>query len=193
MHAKSIAFEYSGETINLELGSSIKKEDLYGKKTATVEKDGKVLDKVLVTAEGSVIPTRATAIVKFDDEGSPLDEVQPCLNSNGEPVFYTSSFKESRPLVTAQPREVVEMCTEAVYPVHQSQLEEGFYRTKFTYRDGPKLQDGILIVKNDEPSYLLVGEIRPTQLIGKTELYAFFDEDDVSSAESEEDVSFAMF
>jgi hypothetical protein len=191
MYAKPLTFRFEDQEISLELGSSVKKEELYGKKTTTVEKDQAVLEKVLVTPEGEIIEVSNTRSIKVDPSGSLVEETQPISNETGQAVFFTSSFKEARLMEKAHEQDLVSLSTESVYPVGQTNLEAGIYKTKFAYRDGPKLQDAILLVNSDKPSFLLVGEAKPSALIGPTETYEFFDAED-ETADSDE-MSFEMF
>jgi hypothetical protein len=192
MYAKPLSLIFENQEVTIEVGSSIKKEDLYGKKSTAIEKDNVVLEKVLVTPQGDIIEASTTRSVKVDQFGSLVEDTLVCSSETNQPVFYHSSFKEARQLEKAEPQDAVTLCTESVYPIAQHSLEEGIYRTKFTYRDGAKLQDAIILVNAQSPSFMLVGETRQPPLIGSTETYEFFDADDEESANSDE-LNFEMF
>lgn len=191
MYAKPLTLIFNNQEVTVELGTSIKKEDLYGKKSTSVEINSQVLEKVLVTPLGEVIRASATSVVKDDGSGSPLEATLTYSAENGQLSAYLSSFKEPRILESATKEEAATMCAESVYPVAQHSLEEGFYKTKFAYRDSPKLQDAILIASGVGPSFLVVGEARQPALIGQTEGYEFFDAEDEN--DSSDELSFDMF
>lgn len=191
MYAKPLSFLFENQEISLELGASIKKEELYGKKSTTVEKDNTALEKILVTPEGEIIEVSHTRSIKVDQSGSLVEEAQSFSNETDQPVTHASSFKEARLMEKGVEQDLVALSTEGVYPVAQNILDAGIYRTKFAYRDGPKLQDAVLLVNPDSSSFLLVGEAKQPALIGPMETYEFFDAEDEPA--SSDEMSFEMF
>jgi len=194
MAEKIIKFLYDNKEIEVAVEATIKREELYGKQSKVVEKDGTPLEKGILTPTGQLFPASAFGTVRVDEKGALIDSPVPQTEDGKQAPTYISSFKESRPLKKITPGDVVDLSVESVIPVKQQVLDEGYYGTEYTYRDSTKLQDAVLVVKGEgdkKESYLLIGDRKETPMLGKLETYNFF-EDDEDEAE-EEEVDFNMF
>lgn len=192
MKTKPAKFIFNGAEIEIGIGSSIKRDELYGKKIKQIEKDGEILQKGVLTQNGELYPAGAFGTVRVDESGSLTGKTQAIGDDGSQLPVFTSSFKEAREIKPITPADGAELCVESVMPV-ETGLDQGWYETKFTYRDGNKLQDAVLVVKGAE-SFLLTGEKKKTPMLGKGEVYEFFDgDDDLADKEEDENIDFNMF
>ena len=195
MAEKTIKFLYDKKEISITVEATIKREELYGKQTKVVEKDGAPLSKGVLTPSGQLFPASAFGSVRVDSKGELTETPIPKTEDGNQAPMYASSFKETRDLKKITPAEAIDIAVESVIPVKQTELEEGFYGSQYTYRDSTKLQDAVLVVKGKDDkkeSYLLVGDKKTTPMLGKLETYNFFEEDEDNAAD-EEEVDFNMF
>lgn len=191
MASKPAKFIFNGEEVTLEIEASIKREELYGKKVKQIEKDSEILQKGVLTQDGHLFPAKVFSTVRVDDEGTITEPTQQVTEDGSQLTVYTSSFKEAREITKCSDKEAAELCVDSVMPVKTS-LDPGTYSTKFTYRDGTNLQDAVLIVK-EKDAFLLTGEKKNTPMLGKGEVYEFFDEGDSELQSEDEEMDFTMF
>lgn len=194
MAEKIIKFLYEHKEIEVGVESTIKREELYGKQSKSIEKDGIPLEKGILTPSGQLFPASAFGTVRVDEDGALTNSPIPQTEDGKQAPIFISSFKEARPLKKIEPAEVVDLSVESVIPINQQDLEEGYYGTEYTYRDSTKLQDAVLVVKgagDKKESYLMVGDRKETPMLGKLETYNFFE--DEGDEPEEEEVDFNMF
>ncbi|HEX2093742.1 MAG TPA: hypothetical protein VHG28_15170 [Longimicrobiaceae bacterium] len=191
MANKLILLQIGDSEVPVAVGASIRREELYGRQTRTVEKDGLVLEKVVLDPEGNVFIPADIAHLPTDGQGS-LTTPPLVQTEDGEPLPQRlSSFKEKRTLRPAGLADVARLRVDAVFPV-ACDLPPGFYCTEFTYRDAPVLKAAVLNVTSDG-AFLLTGAFIETPLQGQADVYSFFDEDEDPDDEDPEEISFEMF
>lgn len=193
MADKLILLQHGDAEISVTIGATIHRDELYGKQTKTVEKDGEPLQKVILDPEGNVFLPSDVTHLPTDGQGS-LAEPALVQSEDGETLDpKPSSFKEKRPLHEAGVGDLAALRVDSIIPV-QCDLPPGLYRTEFTYRDAPVLKTAVLTV-TAEGSFLLVGTPVETPLQGKTDVYSFFDagDDEPDDDEAEDEISFVMF
>ena len=188
--------------INLQLGETelpvtlvggmIRREELYGKQTRTVEKDGDVLQTVVLDPEGNVFLPSDIAHLPTDGQGSLTTQAQVQAEDGQRLPPLASSFRETRPLRPAEIADLAGLRVDTVYAV-VCDLPPGLYRTEFAYRDSPVLKTAVLNV-TPEGAFLLAGCLVETPLQAKGDVYSFFDEgDDPDEDGDDEEISFEMF
>lgn len=190
MALKTIPLQLNEKAVEISIGSTINREELYGKTQKSVEKDGTLLEKVTLSPEGEVFLSSDFTHLKVDGDGS-LAEKPLAQTSEGVPLeTQVSSFKERRTIEAATPTELAALKVQSVIPA-TTDFPVGLYKTQYTYRDSPTLNTAILNV-TPEGAFLLVGETFETPFVGKTTTYDFFT-DDEDESEEEEEMSFDMF
>lgn len=175
------------------LAAAVHREELYGKQSRTVEKDGEVLEKVVLDPEGNAFLPADVTYLSTDGQGSLTGRPQ-VQTEHGEILpDKPSSFKEKRALRVADVADLARLRVDAVFPV-RCDLPPGLYCTEFTYRDAPVLKDAVLNV-TPEGAFLLTGTFVDAEFQGKGDVYRFFDDDEeeIEEEEDEGEISFAMF
>jgi hypothetical protein len=164
------------------MGGVIRREQLYGKQTKTVEKDGDVLQAVVLDPEGNVFLPSDIAHLPTDGQGSLTTAAEVQTEDGQRLPPLPSSFKEARPLRV-----------DTIYAV-ACDLPPGLYQTEFAYRDAPVLKAAVLNV-TPEGAFLLAGCLVETPLQAKGDVYSFFDEGDdpEDDAGDDDEISFEMF
>lgn len=195
--AKTVLFQYGDDEAAVSLGAAIKRDELYGKQSRSVEKDGEPLEKVILDPEGALFLPSHFCHLQVDADGSVDDD--PITETPDGEVLPTrvSSFKEKRDIRPAQIEDLARLRVTAIMPATCDSLPAGIYSTKFTYRDAPVLKDAILNITSDA-AFLLVGTSIESPFQGTADVYNFFDGDGADDTEDDgdteaEDLSFAMF
>lgn len=194
MASKTILLQLDGADLSVGIGATIHRDEIYGKQSKTVEKDGQALQKIILDPEGQIFLQSDFTHLRSDSEGS-LAEPPIVQTQDGEVLEpKPSSFKEKRVLECALLSQLAKLRVESIIPAECEGLPPGVYKTEFAYRDAPLLKDAFLNVTPDG-AFLLVGNSMETPLQGKADVYSFFDsdetEDDIDG--EDEDLSFEMF
>lgn len=190
MATKAIPLTFKDKTVEVEIGSTIKREELYGKTRKTIEKDGVVLEKVTLSPEGEIFRPSDFTHLRMDGEGC-LVETPVTQTEEGQKLeIQTSSFKTERPLKEASVSDLAALKIESVIPAI-TDLPVGIYATQYTFRDSPTLHSAILNV-TPAGAFLLVGETLETPFQGKADTYDFFGTDE-DEEDAEDEISFDMF
>jgi len=196
MAEKIIKVEFEGKPVALETGTTIKREDLYGKQKKSVEQDGIPLKKVILTPEGEIYNPEDFTLQKIDSEGAIAGSTKLCDETGTELTLVPSSYKEARPITPISPEVAVLLKTSSVIPittpVAEIPLAVGFYKTTYNFRDSYEPSDAVLNI-TPEGGYILTGEFSNPPMAAKEETYAFFEEEATSEAEEENEISFEMF
>lgn len=174
------------------IGGTIRRQELYGKQIRTVEKNGHILQAVVLDPEGNVFLPSDIAHLPTDGQGSLTTEPQ-VHTEDGQPLpLLPSSFKGTRPLRPAGIAELAALRVDTIYAV-ACDLRPGLYQTEFAYRDAAVLKAAVLNV-TPEGAFLLAGTWVETPLQGKGDVYSFFDEDEYPDEEQDDDeISFDMY
>lgn len=189
MATKAIPLKFEDKTVEVGIGSAIKREELYGKSKKSIEKDGIVLEKVTLSPEGEIFLPSDFTHLRMDGDGCLVETPIPKTEEGEVLETKTSSYKTERPLKAATPADLAALKIKSVLPA-ESDLPVGFYSTEYTFRDSPTLSAAILNV-TPTGAFLLVGETLETPFQGKTDTYDFFAEDDNAEDEDEEgEISF---
>ena len=188
--AKPITWNLDGQICTAELGSKVKKSDLYGYAKTVREKDGKPLTRGLLCPDGRLLLNGTVSLLKIDPLGTPVEE--PVTEIQGQPAEkLPSSFERENPLHLAPIEELVGFCVRDAYPLTALALGEGLYRTTFAYRPTYQYQDGYVLVKPGGETWLFTGFRKQSALIGQAVVYEFFDAE-ASEDDDEEELDFAM-
>lgn len=194
MPDKLILLQLGEAEVPVTLGAAIRREELYGRQARSVEKDGQVLQTVVLDAEGNVFLPSDIAHLQVDGRGSLTAPVL-VQTEDGEPLPQKpSSFKEKRALRPGTLADLARLRVDAVFPV-RCDLPPGFYCTEFAYRDAHVLKEAVLNVTS-EGAFLLTGTSVETPMQGRADVYCFFDQEDEDPDQDEGDsdeISFEMF
>jgi len=187
--AKPIHFSLAGRPIAAQLGTRISKRDLYGYAKRTVEKEGQILTRGYLSADGRLMATRELSSVRLDPEGTPIED--PITEIDGELAeLHPSSFDQENPLDPVPWKRLIGFNVADVYPLEDLDLPEGVYETWFSYRKSYQPKEALIVVKEDGETFLLTGVTKRTTLVGLTVAYEFFDaEEDLDEDEDELDFS----
>ncbi len=181
--AKALQFQWGEQLIAAEIGSKVAKKDLYGYAKRVAEKDGKILSRGYLMANGNLLPTTALSLVKVDPDGSPADPIEAQID--GKPAeIKPSSFDKAYALQAVPLSSLASFCVHDVYPIAGFTLEPGVYATEFSYRKSTTTNEALLFVRADQ-SYLLIGRSLKTSFLEAAVTYEFFDAD-VADEDSEE-------
>jgi len=190
MPEKTISLRYKNSPIELKTGTTIKPEDLYGRQKKTVEIDGKILEKVVITPNGEIFNPRMLTVERLDKEGSLTESPITCLQEDRSPLpILPSSYKTTRLLEDASPLDLINLKVRGVIPVECS-LPMGLYKTLYSYWDSPILETAILNITPTH-AFLLIGDPTDAPFLQKEETYSFFEEEE--SENPDEESNFSMF
>jgi len=189
MADKLLPLTFDNSPADVKVGGSIKREDLYGKQTKSVEKSGETLEKVILTPWGETFPQNAFTSQRVDSAGALSSPAKPCTEDGEEIPVHPSSFKETRPLEPATTTDLILLKVASVIPA-QTSLPVGLYKTRYNFRDSADVQTAILNV-TPTGAFLLVGETAQSPLLGKDETYEFFEDEAPENEENE--MGFSMF
>jgi hypothetical protein len=186
----SITFNFDDKLLSGDFQRKVSKEDLYGRVQKLVLKDGQALKKAYLLADGSAVPVSGLSNVKVDPDGTPIeDEI---LTVDGAEVsLQPSSFEEAANLEKAPLSSLAGFCCSDVYPINGLDLSAGLYRTWFSYRKSIDRKEALLLVKESQEAFLLVGHFKSSPLVGVSVIYSFFDSDD-EGPDDEDDLDFSM-
>lgn len=193
MPEQVILLQWRDSEVSVTAGATIHREELYGRQIKTVvERDGAVLEKVVLDPEGNIFLTPDITYLQTDGQGS-LTTPARVQTEDGELLpQQPSSFKAKRTLQPADLADLVRLRVDAVLPV-ACDLAHGLYSTEFTYRDSHVLKAAVLNV-TPERAFLLTGSYIETPMQGKTDVYSFFDEDEEPADDGDDgEISFVMF
>jgi hypothetical protein len=191
MAEKIIPFLLDNKEIAVTASAAIPREALYGSLKITREKDGKPLEKVIVTPEGKIFPAKAAAVQRTDQEGTLLEKPEPFTEEGAKAPVHQSSFTQARTLTPCGPEAMIGFKTKS-FMAATCDLPPGFYKSTYTFRDSHELADAFLIVKADKEAFLLTGESTNIPMRGKEDPYDFFDNEE-NPEEGDEEISFEMF
>lgn len=189
MKTKAISFRLGDQEISAQLQSQVKRSDLYGRTAKVVtDKDGKSLSTGVLTQEGRLLEKTQFAGLSVDETGSFNGSAQ--YVCDGEKVeAKPASFKEARELEKVSLDALNEFAVEAVYPIEsETDLAAGLYATTFNYTQSVEPKDCLILVEEENQSYLLTGRRLEFSNVGKAVIYNLFDEGE--EAEEEEDADF---
>ena len=190
MQEKIIKLRYKGSPIEIKTEAAVKPEDLYGNQRKSVELNGIVLEKTLVTPWGELFKPNAFGLGRLDEEGCLAEPPIPCLlEDRSELPILPSSYKTTRLLEDASPEDLLNLKTRTVIPI-ETTLPKGLYKTQYNYRDNSVLEPAILNITG-ETNFLLVGEATNPPFLKKEETYTFFEKDEETN--TEEETSFSVF
>jgi hypothetical protein len=186
---KEIKFKLGDQVLSGQLGSRIEKKTLYGYSRRVAEKDGKILSRGALSADGRLLRRDEIAVLKIDPDGTPVDEIMTELDgalAELKPsVFERDNLLEEVPLIR-----LASFTVSDVYPLDELGLKPGLYSTEFSYRKSLQPKEALLLVKAGQ-GFLLVGEAKQTTLVGLSVAYSFFDTEEEEAEEGEE-LDFAM-
>jgi hypothetical protein len=186
---KEIKFKLGDAVLVGQLGSRVEKKALYGYSRKVAERDGKILSRGFLSADGRLLRRDEVALVKLDPEGSPVDEIQTEMDGQLAEL-KPSAFEQENEI---RPTQLIRLATFAVsdvYPLDGLTLAPGLYETQFSFRKSILPKEALLLVKPTE-SYLLVGEAKRSTFVGLSVAYSFFDAEDEAEDEGEE-LDFSM-
>jgi hypothetical protein len=180
---KALQFQFGELQIAAEIGSKVAKKDLYGYAKRVAEKDGKILSRGYLMANGNLLPTTALSLVKVDPDGSPAEAIEAQID--GKPAeIKASSFDHAYPLQAVPLTSLASFCVQDVYPISGLSLAAGVYATEFSYRKSTTTNEALLFVRADQ-SFLLIGRSLKTSFLEAAVTYEFFDAD-VANEDAEE-------
>jgi hypothetical protein len=186
---KEIKFKLGDQTVTGQLGSRIEKKALYGYSRRVAEKDGKILSRGALSADGRLLRRDEIAAIKVDPEGTPVEDIMTELDG-ALADLRPSAFEQDNPLEEVPIIRLATFSVTDVYPVDDLGLKPGLYGTQFSYRKSIQPKEALLLVK-DGQGYILVGEAKQTTFVGLSVAYSFFDAEEEESEEGEE-LDFAM-
>ncbi|MCB1607099.1 MAG: hypothetical protein KDI71_09015 [Xanthomonadales bacterium] len=190
--ARSLNFVLSGasegQQLSFEIGAKVDKKALYGYAKRISEKDGQVLSRGVLLADGRLLPSNALSWIKVDPEGSPVDPVETTVD--GEPAeLKPSSFEIDSSLEPVPMARLAEFQVNDVYPLQGSGLADGLYRTEFNYRKSHQPKDALLLVRGDS-IFMLVGALKRSTFVDLSVAYDFFDAE--SESDDADELDFSM-
>ena len=186
---KEIKFKLDDHVLSGQLGSRIEKKALYGYSRRVAEKDGRILSRGALSADGRLLRRDEIAAIKIDPDGSPVDEIVTELDG-ALAELKPSVFEQDTPLAEVPLIRLASFTVTDVYPVDELGLKPGLYATEFSYRKSLQPKEALLLVR-DTQGFLLVGEAKQTTFVGLSVAYSFFDTREEESEEGEE-LDFAM-
>ncbi len=190
--ARSLNFippEGSGDApLSFVIGAKVDKKGLYGYAKRIYEKDGKVLSKGVLLADGRLLPSKALSWVKVDPQGSPVDPVTITVDG-AEAEIKPSSFDQDNTLDPVPLSRLAEFQVNDVYPLSGEGLADGLYRTEFNYRKSHQPKDALLLVQQGQV-FLLVGALKRSTFVDLSVAYDFFDAE--SESDDGDDFDFSM-
>ena len=188
--SKTITIHHNGESSDVEISSSIKREAIYGKTQTVVEIDGKTLKRGTLTQNGELFTRQQLDYVKTDEKGSPSEK--PELLAEDTVEKQEASFKRGLTLTQGSIIDVLEQPMDSYYHLEGIKLEPGIFKTDFNFRAGIP-SPALLIVREDGNAFLLITNERLSTWIGETQAYEFFDAENNDEEEEEEDtISFSF-
>lgn len=190
---KPIQFQLSGEVVSCELHSAIRREDLYGRtRRIVLGEDGESLQSGYLTQDGRLLSSEDYSTLFIDALGSFNGKMT--YESGGEPVEQKfSSFKETRDLEKVDIEALKRFSVTAIYPIEGIEVEPGLYKTEFNYTASIETNPCLIMVRNDGPSFLLVGAKMEFTPLGKAVSYDLFDASSEEVEEDSGDFNFDMF
>ncbi len=186
---KEIKFKLGDRVIAAQLGSRIEKKALYGHSRKVAEKDGKILSRGFLSADGRLLRRDEVSQVKLDPEGSPVEEVVTEIEGRTAEL-QPSAFEQENEVRPVPLVKLAAFAVSDVYPLDALTLEPGLYETQFSFRKSIQPKEALLLVKGSD-GYLFVGEAKQTTFVGLNVTYSFFDAEDDEPEEGEE-LDFAM-
>ncbi len=188
--ARSVSFTLGKETLSFSLGRKLTRDELYGRVKRVVEKDGKPLQRGYLTADGRLLAREQISYAKLDQAGTPTGETTAYLNGE-KAEQQPSSFDEAAPLEEVPLTELAVFAVSDIYPLEDSGLEPGLYRTQFSYRKAYEKKEA-LILSREDGIFLLAGRRKNAPLVGQNVIYEFFDAEGTDEEETDE-MDFSMF
>lgn len=191
---REVALSLNGEELVCELGSAIRREELYGKSRKLVLDDNdELLAAGYLTRDGRLLASDDYSMIYLDDAGSFSGKMR--YEKGGEEVeSRPSSFKETREMTPMEPSELQRFSVASVYPITPpAGLGAGLYQTEFNYTAAVEAHPAIVLVNASGPSFLLVGSWLDFAFLGKAVSYDLFDSEAEDDAEDSGDFGFDMF
>lgn len=174
---KELRFNLDGSPLVARLDSKITRESLYGDIETIVEKDGRRLASGYLLPDGRMLRRSQIANVALDPEGTPVEPPQ-MLRDDQVAEQEPSSFDRENPLRAVPITELAGFATSDVYAVEVGGLATGLYETAFNYRKSFLAKEALLLVKSETEAYLLVGNRKQLNFLGRQVAYEFFDAGD---------------
>ncbi len=187
---KDISFQLGDQVVKGQLGSRITKRDLYGYAKTIAEKGGQPLVKGYLSADGQMFWRQELASMRFDPEGSPVEDPVTELDG-GVAELQPSSFDVASTLTPVPLTRLAGFNVIDVYPLEGLALSDGLYETQFSYRKSYIPKEALLLV-HEGTAYLFAGVTKKTTLVGLTVAYDFFDADAEPEDEDDDTLDFAM-
>lgn len=190
---KPIQFRIGNREVTGELGSAVRREDLYGRsRRIVVNDDGEPLASGYLTQDGRLLGSEDYATLYVDPLGSFNGKM--AYEAGGEPVEpRQSSFKEPREVEPVGLDELQHFAVSMVYPLSEVDLEPGIYRTEFNYTASVETHPCLILVRATGPSFLLVGAPLEFTPLGKAVSYDLFDTEAEEAEDDSGDFGFDMF
>jgi hypothetical protein len=188
--AKPITWKLGEHTYQIELGAKVDKKALYGYAKRVVEREGRWLKRGFLCPDGTLIRNDTVSWVKTDPLGSPVEDVVTEIEGKTAELL-PSSFDQENKLEPAPLTALIGFHVRDSYPLSNSALPPGLYRTTFSYRKSHQHQDALLLAKETE-AWLLVGTFKLTTFVGQTVVYDFFDAEAEEIGGDAEELDFAM-
>lgn len=187
----AIRFTLGDGEISCELVRKVTKDDLYGTLKRLTVRQGEVLARGYLTADGSCVPASAISNGKLDPEGTPMEREE--VLYDGEPrEILPSSFEEAAALEPVPLAALAGFCVSDVYPLASDAIGKGLYATWFSYRKSPERKEAFVLSK-EGGVFLLVGHAKSCPFVGQVVPYELFDADGAGSEGDEDDeMDFAM-
>ncbi len=186
---KEIKFKLGDRVLAAQLGARVEKKALYGYSRKVAEKEGCILSRGLLSADGRLLRRDEVSLVKLDPEGTPVEDVVTEIDGRLAEL-QPSAFEQENALRPSTLSRLATFAVGDVYPVEQLALEPGLYETQFSFRKSIQPKEALLLVKGAD-AYLLVGEAKQTTFVGLNVAYSFFDAEE-EDADDGEDLDFAM-
>jgi hypothetical protein len=154
------------------------------------EKDGKILERGFLSADGRILRRSQTTALRLDPEGSPVEDAIHLVD--GKPAeMLPSAFEQENPLTPVPLSRLAVFAVSDVYPIDAISIDPGLYETTFTYRRAIQPKEALLLVQVESSAYLLTGATKEATFLGHDVTYSFFS-DDSEDAENDEDLDFSM-
>ena len=186
--ARSLNFKLGEAQLSYVLDSKVDKKALYGYARRIAEKDGKVLSRGLLLADGRLLPSSALSSLRADPEGSPVAPIETEIDGVAAEQ-KPSSFDVESPLEPVPMIQLAEFQVSDTYPLIGTGLAPGLYRTEFNYRKSHQTRDALVLVRPHD-AFLLVGAAKRSTFLSLSVAYDFFDAE--ADADDADELDFSM-
>jgi hypothetical protein len=115
---KEIKFKLGDHVLSGQLGSRIEKKALYGYSRRVAEKDGRILSRGALSADGRLLRRDEIAAIKIDPDGSPVDEIVTELDG-ALAELKPSVFEQDNPLAEVPLIRLASFTVTDVYPIDE--------------------------------------------------------------------------